>query len=257
MLWGGHHRFAILSRSGAVLLVGAARRRLRLSGRLAGGAAGRCGRSWRFPDNSRFHALNGNSNSRFGDRQIRTKVLIYLRILDRFGANRRNFPGYFPVTREFGDGNRAQREFRRCGAARSPPFSPGCAASPGQRGALEPDATIFVDYPEKLQSAWPSRIAAVAGAAEPIGPESRTIARRRSDVGRRRLQHQRSLPRRDTRCRRRLLRLGRQAARASDQRRGDGRPGFSHRRGAGVKAPSASSRRWRRRIVQAARRSAP
>jgi hypothetical protein len=242
---------------GSVLLVGAARRLLRLSGRLAGGAAGRDGRSWRFPDNSRFHALNGNSNSRLGDRQIRVKVLIYQRILDSYGANGRNFPGYFPVRREFRGGNRAQREFRRCGATRSPRRTPPGCASPGQRGALEPDAAVFVDYPEKLQSARPSRIAAVARAAEPIRPEPRTIAGRRSDVGRRRLQHQRSLRRHCARCRRRPLRLGRQAARASDQRCGDGRPGFSHRRGAGVKAPSASSRRWRRRIVRVARRSAP
>jgi hypothetical protein len=120
MLWGGHNRVRDFLAIGAVLLVGAARRLLRLNGRLAGGAAGDCGRSWRFPDNSRFHGLNGNSNSRFGDRQIRVKVLICRRILGRYGANRRNFPGYFPVTREFRSSNRAQREFRRCGAARSP-----------------------------------------------------------------------------------------------------------------------------------------
>ncbi len=58
--------FVIFLAIGAGLLVGGARRLLRRSGRLAGGAAGRCGRSRRFPDNSRFDALNGNSNSRFG-----------------------------------------------------------------------------------------------------------------------------------------------------------------------------------------------
>ena len=112
--------FAIFLAIGAVLLVGAARRLLRLNGRLAGGAAGRCGRSWRFPDNSRFHGLNGNSNSRFGDRQIRVKVLICRRILDSFGANRRNFPGYFPVTREFA----AATELNGNSAAAAPPDRP-------------------------------------------------------------------------------------------------------------------------------------
>lgn len=112
--------FVIFLVIGAVLLVGAATRLLRLNGRLAGGAAARCGRSWLFPDNSRFHGHNGNSNSRFGHRQIRIKGLICQRILERYRANRRNFPGYFPVTREFLSGNRAQREFRHCGAARSP-----------------------------------------------------------------------------------------------------------------------------------------
>jgi hypothetical protein len=201
------------------------------------GTAGRCGRSLRFPDNSRFHGLNGNLNSRFGDRQIRVKILIRQRILDRYQANRRNFP---VISRLHGN-LAAVTELTGIPPLRRRPIarasSPSCAASPGQRGALEPDATVSVDHPEQLQSARPGRIAAVARPTGPIGPEPRIIAGRRSDVDRRRLQHQRLRPRRGTRCRHRLLRLGRQAAHASDQRRGDGRPGFSHRRSAGVKAP--------------------
>jgi hypothetical protein len=229
------------------LLIGAARRLLRLNGRLAGGAAGRGERSWRFPDNSRFHGLNGNLNSRFGATGIVVNQLIYWRESDRCGAFWRRFPVISRFNGNFGR-RPALREFAR---------SPRCAASPGQRGALEADAAVFVDYPEKPQPARPGWIAAIARAARPIDREPWIIAGRRSDVGRRRLQHQRPLRRHCARCRRRPLRLGRQPARAKDQRRGDGRPGSSHRRGAGVKAPSASSRRWRRRIVRAARRSAP
>jgi hypothetical protein len=102
VLWGGHDRVRHVCRDRG----GVAGRRGKAAvaaGRAAcrGGAAGRRGRSWRFPDNSRFHGLNGNSNSRLGDRQILVKVLIRQPILDLYGANRRNFPGYFPVTREF------------------------------------------------------------------------------------------------------------------------------------------------------------
>jgi hypothetical protein len=100
---------------------------------------GRGGPLWELvaiPDSSRFHALNGNSNSRFGDRAGLVNILIYWQILDRYGANRRNFPGYFPVRRELCRGNRAQREFRRCGAARSP--RPPRPAAPGHQVSAVP-----------------------------------------------------------------------------------------------------------------------
>ncbi len=223
--------FGIFLAIGAGLLVGAARRLLRRSGRLAEGGVGRCGRAWRFPDNSRFDALNGNLNSRFGGRQIFVKPLIYRENWTDSGQTGRIFPVISRLDGNFAAltalyGNSPLR--RRPLAPHHRPSGPALAASPGQGGAFEPEAAavipgaaILANHPKESQSARPSRRAVIGR----FGSREAQFRRRRGADGRwRQLQYQPPRRRRRVAARGGLLRhsRGRRKQNCAQQRSGCG-----------------------------------